>query len=154
MKRSLVMPEDDLQANVVKLLQAYARRDVCWWHCPNGEKRPKATGKRLKLAGVRRGAADLMFVIAGKFHGVELKTESGVQSDYQESFQTDLERAGGFYHLAFGMDQALGVLAGLGVFRPGISFTAPPSTGVGRKGGRRRVAPTVTSSPRETAAPA
>lgn len=120
-----LMSEAALQANVVKLLQAYARHDVCYWHCPNGEIRNHKVGAKLKLAGVRAGAADLMFVIDGQFHALELKTEIGTLSGKQFQFQEDLERAGGLFHVAFGLDQAIGVLRGLDVFREGVRFTVP-----------------------------
>lgn len=124
MKRAS-MPESVLQQHVVKLLSAYARADICWWHVPNGELRNHKVGAKLKLAGLRPGVADLNFVIDGRFHAVELKTEIGTPSEAQLAFREDVERAGGFFHVAFGLDQALAVLSALRVFRANISVTTP-----------------------------
>ena len=116
MKRA-TMSEAALQRHVVKLLQAFGHPDVCFWHCPNGELRHRSVGAKLKLAGVRAGVADLNFVIDGRFHALELKTETGALSEAQYLFGEDIERAGGFYHVARGLDQALGVLRAIGAFR-------------------------------------
>ena len=61
-----------------------------------------------------------MFVKAGQFIGLELKTEVGCLSKKQEQFQEDLERAGGFYHVAFGLEDAIKTLIDMEVFRPNI----------------------------------
>lgn len=116
------MTENILHQNIVKLLNAYARHDICWWHCPNGEKRDARTAGRLKKLGVISGAPDLMFVVDRRFHGLELKTYKGIVSRAQHGFKITLERAGGFYHVAFGLEQAIGVMMGIKVFRTGISF--------------------------------
>jgi hypothetical protein len=121
--RTAQLSEAALQQHVVKLLQAYARPDVCWFAVPNGELRNYKVGVKLKQAGLRAGAADLAFLIDARFHALELKTEIGTLSPKQLTFKEDVERAGGLFHVAFGLDQALGVLQGINVFRPGISFT-------------------------------
>jgi hypothetical protein len=152
--------EASLQMQIVKLLQAYGRPDICWWHCPNGAVLPWKVAKEMKALGVRAGAADMMFVVDGTFHGVELKTEIGVVSTEQLQFREDLERAGGYFHAAFGLDEAIGVIKGINAFRPNISL----STADDGRGARRRPweakanqaanAAPVKSSPRETKVPA
>jgi hypothetical protein len=120
--RRTTMSEAELQMQVVALLDAYARPDIEWHHCPNGDERHPAIARKLKKMGVQRGVADLMFLIDGKAHAVELKTEIGTQSSFQEDFQTRFERAGGVYHIAFGLDQAVTILITLNAFRPGFNF--------------------------------
>jgi hypothetical protein len=132
------MSEDNLQINICKLLNAYARPDVCWWCCPNGAVLPWKVAKEMKEMGVRPGAADLMFVIDGVFHGLELKTEIGVVSGEQLQYREDLERAGGFFHAAFGLDEAIGVLRGLKAFRSNVNITLSPSIADDGRGARRR----------------
>ena len=141
-----LMSEEALQQTTCKILEAYARPDIEWHHVPNGGKRDKRTANLMKLAGVRPGVADWMFLIDGLSFALELKTEVGVQSQDQIDFQERFERAGGKYFIAFGLDEALGVLAGLNVFRPGISFTSQPlltrPDGLGvRRGGQLRGLP-------------
>ena len=114
------MSEANLQTHICKLLTAYGRTDICWFAVPNGEKRSRKTGARLKQQGVKAGAPDLCFVVDGSFIGLELKTEVGVHSDAQLKFQEDLERAGGGYLVAYGLEQAISKLIALGAFRPNI----------------------------------
>jgi hypothetical protein len=135
-KRTATLSEQSLQQHIVKLLQAYGRPDIAWWAVPNGELRNHKVGVQLKAAGLRAGAADLSFVIDGKFHAVELKTEIGTLSPKQLSFREDLERAGGFFHVAFGLQEALGVLSGIRAFRPNITLS--PTTADDGRGARRR----------------
>lgn len=146
MKRVAKMSEGVLQEHVVKLLQAYGRPDICWYHVPNGEKRSKKTGARLKRMGVRAGVADLMFTTGGRSVAIELKTEIGVVSKDQEEFAIDLTRAGGEWYVAYGLDQALAVLQSINVIRPNIKLTTAP-TAVGCAGGARGAsAPPILSS--------
>jgi hypothetical protein len=121
------MSETELQAQLVKLLEAYGRYDICWWACPNGEWRGWKAGKRLKLLGVRAGASDLMFMIDHMFHVVELKTETGSLSKSQEQFKEDLERAGGIFHCAYGLNEAIACLTDIEAFRPNINIKRSPS---------------------------
>lgn len=142
MTRRASMSEQALQEHVVKLLNAYARPDVCWFAVPNGELRNYRTGVKLKAAGLRAGASDLIFVIEGRTHAVELKTEIGTLSAKQLAFREDLERAGGFFHSAFGLVEAIGVLKGLNAFRPNISFTAATdASGVRRRPWEKKKSP-------------
>src|ERR1017187_2396055 len=104
------MSEAALQTHVCKLLYAYGRQDICWFAVPNGEQRSAKTGQRLKQQGVRSGAADLCFVIDGRFVGLELKTETGVLSKAQLTFSEDVARAGGYYFVAFGFENAISIL--------------------------------------------
>lgn len=132
MRRRATMSEDNLQIHLVKLLNAFGRPDICFWHVPNGKKRSKKDGAKLKQMGVRRGVSDIHLMVDTRFHVVELKTEVGVLDGEQLSFREDLERAGGYFHVAFGLDQAIGVLKGLNAFRPNISITTAVDGGGAR----------------------
>ena len=121
--RAAKLSEQQLQEQVVKLLSAYSRPDICFFAVPNGELRNWKVGVRLKAAGLRAGAADLLLLIGARAHALELKTEIGTLSARQHTFREDWERAGGFFHVAFGLDQALGVLQGIGAFRAGVRFS-------------------------------
>lgn len=151
-KRAPAIPESSLQQHVVKLLQAYARPDIAWWSCPNGELRNWKVGVKLKAAGLRAGASDLMLLIDGHFHALELKTEVGVASGKQLKFGEAIERAGGSFHIAFGLDQAIGVLRAIGAFRDGITFSAALGEGCVQRGAASVASRTPVTS--ETGAPA
>jgi hypothetical protein len=121
------MTEDDLQQHVVHLMHAHGLADVCWFAVPNGEARSAATGAKLKRQGVKPGAPDLVFLIKGTFHGVELKAMSGVMSQAQKDFGPWIETAGGVYHVCWGLDQSFRCLQKIGAIDPQIRFTHPTS---------------------------
>ncbi len=53
------------------------------------------------------GQSDIVGLAAGRFVGIELKTETGRQSAEQRAFQARVEAAGGLYILARSLDDAL-----------------------------------------------
>jgi hypothetical protein len=116
------MNEDSVQQNAVKLMQSFGRTDICWFACPNGEQRSRMTGARLKLQGVRAGAPDLVFLIDGRFHGLELKTLTGVQSESQKRFADEIRLAGGRYHLCHGLEETARCLMEINAIRKGIKL--------------------------------
>jgi hypothetical protein len=119
------MDENAIQQHVVQMLQSHGRRDIVWFAVPNGEARNSAVGLKLKRQGVRAGAADLVFLIDGTFHAVELKVENRGPQPNQIAFRLDVERAGGFYHLCQGLEAAVACLRDIGAFPPGITFSFP-----------------------------
>lgn len=138
MTRQATMSEENLQIHVVKLLEAYGRPDIEWHHVPNGADRHPAVAAKLKLAGVKRGVADLKFVIEGQPIAVELKTEIGTLSADQLDWRKTFERAGGKYFVAFGLQEAIGVLKGIKAFRQNINITLSPTIADDGRGARRR----------------
>lgn len=50
------------------------------------------------------GSPDIIAVIHGRFIGIECKAPKGKQSENQKMFQQTLEEAGGFYILAYSID--------------------------------------------------
>jgi hypothetical protein len=112
------MAEYQLQLYVVGLLRYSARRDVVWFAVPNGEWRTPAAGARLKATGVVAGVADLVLVIKGRAHFLELKTATGRQSREQVAFALAAVHAGGLYEIATSPEQAKQTLARWGALRP------------------------------------
>ena len=119
-----MLSETTIQQHLVKLLQAYGRPDVCWFAIPNGGLRSKKTGARLKAEGAKAGAADLFLVIDGKSFALELKRRKGRQSEAQQEWQENLERAGGTYLIAHSLKQAIATINKIGVFKYAITFTS------------------------------
>lgn len=64
---------------------------------PNGGGRSSLEGKILKMTGVRRGVADLLFMYQGETYCIEMKTETGTQSNYQIEWQFMVEKHGFSY---------------------------------------------------------
>ena len=54
--------------------------------------------------GSYRGIADLYALRDGQHVWIEVKTDRGVQSEYQKKFQRDIEKHGGTYILARGIE--------------------------------------------------
>ena len=54
--------------------------------------------------GSYRGIADLYALKDGQHVWIEVKTDRGVQSEYQKKFQRDIEKHGGTYILARGIE--------------------------------------------------
>lgn len=138
MTRQATMSEENLQLHVVKLLNAYGRPDIEWHHCPNGADRHPAVAAKLKLLGVKKGVADIPLLIDGQAFALELKTEIGVLSPDQLDWRETFERAGGKYFVAFGLQEAIGVLKGIKAFRPNVNITLSPTTADDGRGARRR----------------
>jgi hypothetical protein len=92
--------------------------NVYYCAIPNGEKRSKATGARLKRMGVKAGAPDLLFIVDGIAHGLELKAGRGTTTIAQVATRMTWQDAAGVYAVAKGIDAALAVLVAWRVIRP------------------------------------
>jgi VRR-NUC domain len=103
-------PEAQLQAAVVEHLRLRARPDVLWLHCPNGERRDKITGAKLKRMGVLAGASDFLLWHRGNSFALELKAPGGRPTEAQLDFLARFNEAGGHSACAEGVDRAVAVL--------------------------------------------
>lgn len=113
-----------LQCKIADELRAHARPDVFWTSIPMGELRTKATGGKVKASGGRPGSPDLFFIVKGLVYGLELKPFDGPNpTDLQDAAAALWEAAGGVYAVAKGMDAAMGLLTGWGVFRQGYAWS-------------------------------
>lgn len=125
-----------LQCAVSDYLRQFARLDVYWTALPFGEARPKRknakgewyspTGLRLQRMGVRNGAPDYFFIVAGVPIGLELKlatdkrfgTTKTYQTKEQKATEALWEKASGIYELAHGYDEAIAILERWGIVSP------------------------------------
>lgn len=114
--------EHKIQSGIIAALS------VCtgarWLHAiPNGGKRSKITGARLKKEGVKAGVADLYLprcsTIGGERYAglyVEVKTAAGKQSKAQKEFETYATSSGYMYQIIRttqdGVDCILSYIAG------------------------------------------
>ena len=67
----------------------------------------------LQGLGSYPGLSDLVAVKGGRVVHLEIKTPKGKQSDRQKAFQADLERAGGEYVLARGIEDVESLAKGV-----------------------------------------
>lgn len=119
-----MLPELAIHFDAWKLICAYKRPDVLAWHTPNGEKRDPRTAARLQSMGVVRGVADLVLVVDGRCHFIELKTTRGHLSRDQENFRCDAERAGAAYHVARSTEDVARIMSDIGASRVVFTFSA------------------------------
>jgi hypothetical protein len=110
------MSEDTIHRAVVQHLQFRGRPDVFWFHPANGGVRDKITAARMKGLGVIPGVPDIVLVIAGRTHGLELKSGNGKPSPAQIAAHERLKRSGAALAITYGLDEALAALAAWGAF--------------------------------------
>lgn len=101
--------ESSLQKEVVKYLRLELRYfGGIIYAVPNGDKRDKIIGARLKQEGVLAGVADLHILLpGGRIIFVEMKTKSGKQSENQKLFQEMVENLGFEYIIWRSIDDAI-----------------------------------------------
>jgi hypothetical protein len=112
------MSERELHQYVADLLRLTARRDVLWFHPVNEGKRSERMGAFLLRQGMLPGVADLVVVIRGKAHFMELKTAKGRLSPEQWAFREAAVAAGAVYEVARTPEQAKNILQHWGALRP------------------------------------
>lgn len=77
---------------------AYSERQRLY--CVYNNAANKQEGNKMRTMGVRRGVADLAYIQEdGRTHYIELKTETGFQSDEQLEFQSLCLRLGARYSI-------------------------------------------------------
>jgi hypothetical protein len=117
--------EDDLQPALVQHIELRKVPGLVYWHCPNGAKLGGARTRsgvplaaiRAKRLGLRAGVSDLVFLHKGKFHALELKSDTGRPSKEQAAFIEDVIAAGGTACWANSLDAALAALLNWGLLR-------------------------------------
>jgi len=119
------LTESQIQIEAVRLLHLFGRHDIMYFAVSNEGERTTRFGNRLKAQGMLPGTADLILVIDRLCHALEIKTEIGTQSTDQELFARAFEGAGGIYHLAKGLDEAIAVLTDIEAFRPNVHLLKP-----------------------------
>lgn len=101
--------EHRLQVSCVRWFHL-AHRDLTGllFAVPNGGRRDRITGARLKLEGVMAGVSDLILLKPNKtYHGllIEMKTAVGVQSQSQKDWQSIVTKAGYKYIVCRTLDK-------------------------------------------------
>jgi len=116
--RALDPLEYEIQMSLVQRLKLIGRKDVLWFHCPNGEVRDKQVAAKLKAMGVLPGVADLLFFwndggLRGLF--LELKASKRTQSPVQRIFEDRSKFLGIYYECADNIDAAVKILTQYGI---------------------------------------
>ena len=106
-RKKAARPEARLQRTVVQHLLL---NDAFFMSIANEGKRSAIMGHELKLMGMLPGAADLLIVVDGKAHFLELKSPDGVQSASQREFQKRCQANKIPYAICFNLTEALAYL--------------------------------------------
>ena len=114
-RKKIAHPEARLQKVVVSHLMM---NGAFFMSIPNEGVRSAITGAHMKALGLYPGAADLLIIVEGRAHFLELKAPGGVQSASQRDFQTHclLEKIP--YEIVFSLADALKVLAEWKAIKP------------------------------------
>lgn len=75
---------------------------------PNGGRRDRVTGAKLKAEGVVAGVSDLILLVPrGGYHGlmIEMKTRKGRQQESQKAWQAAVEGQGYRYEVVRSLDE-------------------------------------------------
>ena len=111
-------PEANLQKLIIQHLTLLRKPGVLFLSIPNEAKRSAIMGGHLKAMGLRPGAADLLIVVRGRAHFMELKSEAGEQRATQIAFEADCVIAGAPYALCNNIGDALMTLEQWGALHP------------------------------------
>jgi hypothetical protein len=102
--------ELQIQIALVARLKLLARKDVLWFHVPNGELRDKRTAAKLKAMGALPGVSDLIFICNKKILCLELKASGRKPSIEQLAFAARVSESGGCFEYADSLDDAVAIL--------------------------------------------
>jgi len=105
------LKEDILQAEIFKFytntycLKNHNPRGIIF-SIPNGGTRNAKEAVKLKATGLLRGASDLIVILPnGKLLFIEVKTDIGVQSEYQKDFEDRVKSLGFEYILVRSLEE-------------------------------------------------
>jgi hypothetical protein len=110
-------PKDVIQRAAFDHIRVRGVPGVVVWHPPNSGKRCRIEAAILKGLGVRAGASGLIAVDACRLFALDLKAEDGRPTEARLQLMADMEAAGAFTCVAYGLGRALAVLANWGLLR-------------------------------------
>jgi hypothetical protein len=109
-------PETLIQKALVAHLKVRATPGVFWFAIPNGGVRSKVEAAIMKATGTRAGMPDMGFVHEGRPYFLEVKAEERRPTKHQLKAIDEINAAGGFACIAYGIDAAIRCLEGWGYF--------------------------------------
>lgn len=110
-------PEEQIHRAVIAHLSARSAPGAFWWHTPNGGKRHIAEAVKFKALGVVAGVPDLLILMGGRLHALELKASKGTLTPSQRIVLAHMENCGAQTAVAHSLDEALVTLEFWGVLR-------------------------------------
>lgn len=111
-------PEADIQVALLKHVNRHKRPGVFAFAVPNGGYRSVTEAVRMKGQGVVAGVPDLVFVIEGRAHFLELKAgKAGHLSANQIRVHRQLDEAGAPVATAHSKEEAVAILEAWGAVK-------------------------------------
>lgn len=105
------MTETQLQAKVFQHCNNMYRHLCYVFAVPNGGTRNPVEAMTMKATGTRAGVSDLIFLFPeGRSVFMELKTETGKQSDAQIAFEKRVIELGFNYHVCRNFEESIAVV--------------------------------------------
>lgn len=96
--------EKDIQKTILDYL---SYKQIFHYRQNNGSFFGERNGKRWAFRAARRGVSDIVAVIDGKYHAIEVKRPGGHLSAFQQEFKKDIEAAGGKYFVAYSVEDVI-----------------------------------------------
>lgn len=91
------MKESVIQRGVLDYLELFSRTHSLYWFRAGSGAMKTDTGRYFKTG--KAGCPDIIVGYAGKFYGLEVKNETGRQSEAQKRAEDEIRRAGCEYHV-------------------------------------------------------
>jgi hypothetical protein len=120
MSRRRAQPEQAIQKAIIAHLKARGAKNLYWYSIPNGGARSPVEAKIMQSTGTRRGCPDLGFVFEGKAMFLEIKADNGRPTEPQLQAIAEINQAGGYACVVYGLNAALKSLECWGILR-GVS---------------------------------
>lgn len=98
--------ESKIQRAIVRAVKIYYPKSLLF-SVPNGGFRRKVEAAIMKAEGVTAGVSDLVLLHKGKVVFVEVKSEKGKPTEYQNEFKTFVESQGHEYWLVRSAEETL-----------------------------------------------
>ena len=91
------MKESVIQRGVLDYLELFSRQNNIYFFRAGSGAMKTESGRFFKTG--KAGCADIVACHNGKFYGLEVKTDTGRQSEAQKRAEDEIIRAGGEYHI-------------------------------------------------------
>jgi len=102
------MLEKEIQKVIIEYLQYLENRSLLYFFRSGAGAVRLDSGRYFKTG--KSGCPDITICVKGKFIGLEVKTDKGVQSVSQLKAQRQIERVGGFYYIVRSVDDVQSII--------------------------------------------
>lgn len=99
------LSEHQIQAQIIRYWnENYPNHRKCLFHV-NNKAKDSLEGARMKTLGVVSGVSDLILLAPNQVYFIELKDNTGKQSDHQKAFQQQAQSLNHIYRIIRSLDE-------------------------------------------------